>query len=138
MDNNTLYHHGIRGMRWGVQRTEAQLGQKSSSHKSSEERPNVTVNINSGHGSSSNASASAKELSGKELHDRNIEMRERLNRIKMEKEYADLTAPQKSAGAKFVFSVLNDSGKRVATDYTTKAMTKVIEDILTKTAKKVV
>lgn len=134
MENNTLYHHGIRGMRWGVRRTEAQLGPKSSSHKSSDERPNVTVNINSGHGSSSNASA--KELSGKELHDRNIEMRERLNRIKMEKEYADLTAPQKSAGAKFVSSVLNDAGKRVATDYTTKAMTKVIEDILKKTAKK--
>lgn len=136
MENNTLYHHGIRGMRWGVRRTEAQLGQKSSSHKSSEERPNVTVNINSGHGSSSNTSAFAKELSGKELHDSNIEMRERLNRIKMEKEYADLTAPQKSAGAKFVSSVLNDAGKRVATDYTAKAMTKVVEDILKKTAKK--
>ena len=121
MENNTLYHHGIRNMKWGVRRTKEQLGYKSSSHKSSEERPKIPV----------------KELSGKELHDSNMEMRERLNRIKMEKEYADLTAPQKSAGAKLVSSVLNDAGKRVATDYTAKGMTKVIEAILKKTAKKV-
>lgn len=33
MDNNTLSHHGVKGMRWGVRRTPAQLGHKPSGKK---------------------------------------------------------------------------------------------------------
>src|SRR4051812_13831267 len=34
-----LKHHGIRGMKWGVRRSPAQLGKAASSSKSSDERP---------------------------------------------------------------------------------------------------
>lgn len=36
MDNNQLTHHGIKGMKWGVRRSPAQLGHKPSSKKKSE------------------------------------------------------------------------------------------------------
>ena len=35
MDNNQLTHHGIKGMKWGVRRTPAQLGHKTGSSKKS-------------------------------------------------------------------------------------------------------
>ena len=33
--NEELYHHGVKGMKWGIRRTSAQLGNKSSSTKKS-------------------------------------------------------------------------------------------------------
>jgi hypothetical protein len=34
MENNELYHHGVKGMRWGVRRTPTQLGHKPAKKKS--------------------------------------------------------------------------------------------------------
>lgn len=37
MDNRELYHYGIKGMKWGVRRTPAQLGRKTGSGKTKKE-----------------------------------------------------------------------------------------------------
>jgi len=37
MDKRELYHYGIKGMRWGVRRTPAQLGKKTGSSKTKKE-----------------------------------------------------------------------------------------------------
>lgn len=34
MENNELYHHGVKGMRWGVRRTPTQLGRRPAKKKS--------------------------------------------------------------------------------------------------------
>ena len=33
MENNELYHHGVKGMRWGVRRTPKQLGHTTPNKK---------------------------------------------------------------------------------------------------------
>ena len=41
MDNNQLTHHGVKGMKWGVRRSPAQLGHKPSSKKGADDSDDV-------------------------------------------------------------------------------------------------
>lgn len=45
-----LYHHGVKGMKWGIRRTDAQLGHKtkSSSKKTSDIKTRVRENVQRG------------------------------------------------------------------------------------------
>ena len=100
--NDELYHHGIKGMKWGVRRTPAQLGHKPSKLTTSQRKSEM------------------KKMSDKEL-------RNRINRIQMEKQYMQLTAPEVSAGKKFVKDVLVNAAKQTATSYVSKYMNKGLE-----------
>lgn len=98
-----LQHHGILGQRWGVRRTETQLARGSK-------------------GSSSSKRVSAKEVEKNKVKSMSdAELRQRINRIQMEKQYEDLTSNEISAGRKFVNEVLGQSGKKVATAVITGA-----------------
>ena len=101
-DDNELYHHGIKGMKWGVRRTPAQLGHKPSKLTTSQRKTEM------------------KKMSDTEL-------RNRINRIQMEKQYMQLTAPEVSAGKKFVKDVLVNAAKQTATSYVSKYMNKGLE-----------
>ena len=50
------------------------------------------------------------------------ELRDRLNRLNMEKQYSMLTATETKAGKKFVKDVMYNAGKNVATESTKKYM----------------
>lgn len=82
-----LYHFGIKGQKWGVRRGR---------------------NVAKKHGSET-------KTQGATLSD--SELRSRISRLQLEQQYAQLTAPQKSEGRKFVEGLLKDSGKEVAKDF---------------------
>ena len=166
-----LYHHGIKGMKWGIRR------KRSSSSSGGSSNPHAVVSTSGssssgGHSTKKNttstvkvakqtktktkgtsvkqystekpkskrqlkkeAAAAAEKARKDELSrmsDR--ELRERINRLQMERQYEQLTATPKqtNAGAKFVKDILINAGKQTLTNYTAKYMAKGVDKLIEK------
>lgn len=106
--NNEIYHHGIKGMKWGVRRTPAQLGHKPAKTKSE----------------SRDYRKEAKKMSDTEL-------RSRINRMQMENQYVQLNRRQVNSGEKFAKEVVSGIAKGaligVGTTYAKKGLEYLIK-----------
>lgn len=140
MDEDELYHHGVKGMKWGVRRTKAQLGYKTTSGKKKKSNSLIKSYVNKRKTAkqkkvaaekAKQEAANAKKRSISEMSD--AELRERISRLQMEKQYKELlqtSKPQTSRGKKFVANVLEKSGENLATQvvnhYGATALNKMI------------
>lgn len=102
MENRQLYHHGIKGMKWGVRRFQRKDGSLTAAGKKRAAQEEV------------------KKMSDAEL-------RNKINRLQMEQQYSKLTAKQVSAGKKFVKGVLIGAATGVATAYVSRYMNKGLD-----------
>ena len=64
------------------------------------------------------------------------ELRKRLNRLQMEKQYNQLTKKETSAGRKFVQDIALNATKQTASNYISKYMTKGIDSLIENAVKK--
>ena len=106
----SLYHHGVKGMKWGVRRTPAQLGHKTTSSKkkktglfskSKQETKKKTVVKSTEHTEQKPKKKSVKEMTDQELMTQ-------INRMRLEQQYAQLTPKKASLGKRFINSAIND------------------------------
>lgn len=95
LSEDFLAHYGVLGMKWGKRK-----GSSGSSIKSSKK---------------SKKNPKASTLSDAEL-------RQRINRLQMEKQYKQLTTKDRSTASKFVGDVVRESAKQTASSYVTKYM----------------
>lgn len=114
LDNGeTIAQAGIKGMKWGVRRTPEQLGRAKGKSADSDDGDTAPAKPK--------ASAPAKK-STKSMSD--TELREALNRLQMEKQYQQLTAPDKSKN--LVGEILRQTGGQVAKNVLTSVATAYI------------
>ncbi len=102
MENDVLFHHGIKGMKWGVRRFQNKDGSRTAAGKKREK----TI------------SADEQERSNRksEVKNRRImssdDLRKKIERLKLEKEYKNLTKDDIAPGRKFVSEVLASGAKK--------------------------
>lgn len=123
MNNNDLYHYGVPGMKWGVRRTHAQvrtdtikretkkLSNVSDLGKSTSSAFNTASDLAGRAAKSGKISKKAKKALS-EMSDQ--ELRNKLNRIQMEQQYASLSPSVLSRGAQHASNVLSTIGSLAA------------------------
>lgn len=118
-----LQHAGVLGMRWGIRKNRSGSGSASSSSKKG-----------SSGSEDHNKLRALKKKKGKDLSD--AEIKAALSRLKLEKEYKELTKREISGFEKSVKSVVSDAAKETAKKYVSQAMTKSIESLIASSTKK--
>ena len=129
MTSNELYHHGIKGMKWGVRRyqnkdgTLTKAGRKKMAKLDKEYSKLIGQKRNTESPNTSSSPTKKKKLS--EMTD--DEIRSRINRINLERDYLDLiknpdSIKKQDEGKGFIKTVRSDVIKPVAIDLGKQAL----------------
>lgn len=130
---NELYHHGIIGMKWGVRRYQNRDGTLTAAGRKRAAKLQRDYTKLTGKKISDSKEEAPKKKTISDFSD--DELRARMNRLQMERNYLDLqkqvsalNPPQVSAGKKFVQNSLGkviapaaiEAGKKLLTEYVNK------------------
>lgn len=113
-----LSHHGIKGMKWGVRKSDTpSVGVKRKTSKSFSNRKELAVR-------------KAAVRNRRTMSD--ADLKKRIDRLKMEREFKNLTEDDIAPGRKCVSEILSTSGKKVLTMAAAGAMAYAIKYAMTK------
>lgn len=123
MNNNELYHYGVPGMKWGTRRSHSEVRadtinkQTKKLSKISDIGRNASSAFNTASdlaGKASRSNKPSKKVKNDLSKMSDQELRNRLNRIQMEQQYASLNPSRISRGASHVSSALMTIGSLAA------------------------
>ena len=115
MDNNELYHFGIKGMKWGIRRTPIQLGHAT---KNKNQRKNDKQTLNKKARIDKKKREVLKSRSAKELYKyanlfNTRELQEAYNRLQLERNIQNLFPKEVKKGQNFTQKIIK-SGRTVS------------------------
>ena len=118
-NHNELTHHGVKGMKWGVRKAAILGGATAAAISSYKYSKALKKNAKRVQKEQNEQRKDIGKMSDSELN-------ARINRMRLEKQYAELVSPanQKSvsAGKAFVADIAKQSGKVIATQLATYAL----------------
>lgn len=100
-----LYHYGVKGQKWGVRRYQSKDGSLTAAEKKRRRADNQDREIRK---ERKQASKNRRTLSSEEIN-------KRISRLKLEKEFKNLTEENISPGKKAAKDILKNASIRVAT-----------------------
>lgn len=110
MEGNEIRHHGIKGMKWGIRRSEAQLARERGSGKSDKV-----------------VKEQRKQVSAARRHLSDGDLRKAVERLQMEKKLKDLTNEDVSRGKTIASNILGQIGKSTITAVGTAVATYAVK-----------
>lgn len=113
MSDAVLQHYGVKGMKWGVRRSQAQLDRKAG-------RKPSKARLRSKSKTKRSSAPSASSMDDSTL-------RKRINRLQMEKQYNELTSKSTGSGKKFAKKALSAAGNAIVVSQLTKAGNKTVD-----------
>lgn len=102
MENDVLFHHGIKGMKWGVRRFQNKDGSRTAAGKKREK----TISADEQKRSNRKSEVKNRRIMSSD------DLRKKIERLKLEKEYKNLIKDDIAPGRKFVSEVLASGAKK--------------------------
>lgn len=121
--DNELYHHGVIGMKWGVRRYQNKDGTLTAAGKKQKKK---TLSAND------KERARRKTDLKKRRTMSDADLKKRIERLKMEKQFKDLTEEDISPGKRAAKSILSSAGTKVLSAAVAGAGAYAIKTALTK------
>lgn len=119
-----LAHYGVKGMKWGVRKKYVPHPRKSNG-KTNARRIYENFKQKKANKSTQAVNPKPAKRSVRDMSD--DELRSAINRMQMERTYAQLTAKEVSKGKKFVNEVVYGAAKSVAQEQVKELMKKAIK-----------
>ena len=127
-EEEALAHVGIMGMRWGHRKAAGWSPTTAKQHVAKVGQKLAGPSVKS----KPRPKGKSKPLSTKPKRITDAQLRTKINRIQMEKQYALLTAKQMSPGKKIVLDILSKAAKDQAATFVSKYMGKGMEKFMPK------